>query len=160
MSNSAQRKRDAVQAAMSVASDVTEGLLDPAALEAEVIKECRQLVGKVIGPEDALWGLQVEIARGVLAAGGIPGNELAEWLAVQRQSEPEPESEQLSAEDAEALAACQRLFANDPTQGPIQRESQIEAARAIAGSGLLKLLEKAAFIDSWQAGDDELGDAE
>lgn len=73
---------------MSVASDVTEGLLDPAALEAEVIKECRQLVGKVIGPDDPVWELQCEIARGVLAAGGIPGDELAEWAAVQRQSEP------------------------------------------------------------------------
>lgn len=72
---------------MSVGRDVAEGRLSPAALEAAAVEECRQLVGQVIGPDDALWGLQLEVCRGVLAAGGVPANELAEWLAVAQAAE-------------------------------------------------------------------------
>ena len=156
--NRAERRRAAVQAAMSVASEVTDGSLDPAELEAAAVAECRRLVGQVIGPDDALWGLQLEVARGVLAAGGIPAHELAEWTAVQRQAEPAVAG--LNDEDAAALAACQRLFSNDPAHGRIRRESQVAAAKAIAGSGLLEVLEQADFVDTIQAGGFELGEGE
>lgn len=47
--------------------------------------ECRELFGTVAGPGDALWELQVEVARAVLAQKGIPADELSEWFAVARQ---------------------------------------------------------------------------
>jgi hypothetical protein len=82
----ASTKRDAVAAAMSIAEDITSGVLEPEQLESEVAVACRELLGTVVGPDDQLlWPLQVQVCRGVLAAGGIPANELAEWLAVARR---------------------------------------------------------------------------
>ena len=43
------------------------------------------LFGVVAGPTDALWSLHVDIARQVLAKGGVSADELSEWLAVARQ---------------------------------------------------------------------------
>jgi hypothetical protein len=77
-------KRDAVESAMSIAADVTAGTLDPANLESEVIAAARDLVGTVVGEGDPLWPLQLQIARGVLAAGGLSGDEVSEWLSVAR----------------------------------------------------------------------------
>lgn len=76
---------DVITAAMSVARDAAEGKLDPADLEAAAVQECRTLLGTVTGPDDPLWPLQVEVCRAVLAAGGIPADELSEWSAVARQ---------------------------------------------------------------------------
>ncbi|MDA4108159.1 flagellar hook-length control protein [Mycolicibacterium holsaticum] len=73
---------DTIKAAMSVARDVAEGRLDPAALDAAVADECRALFGVVAGPADPLWSLHVDVARQVLALGGVPANELSEWAAV------------------------------------------------------------------------------
>jgi hypothetical protein len=90
-------KRDAVDAAMSVAQDIAEGRLAPPDLEQQAVADLRALAGQVIGPDDPVWELQVEIARGVLAAGGIAADELSEWLAVERQragealSQPDPD---------------------------------------------------------------------
>lgn len=78
-------KRHAVDAAMSVAQDVAAGKLSAAVLDADAALEARNLFGRVVGPEDPLWPLQADVARQVIAAGGIPANELAEWLAVQRR---------------------------------------------------------------------------
>jgi hypothetical protein len=77
-----------IKAAMSVAKDVAEGRLLPSSLAAAALEECRTLTSAVVGPNDPLWPLQTEIARQVIAAGGIPANELQEWLAVQRAREP------------------------------------------------------------------------
>lgn len=76
---------DAIKAAASIARDVADGRLTPADLEHQAVAELHQLVGEVVGHGDPVWPLQVQIARGVLAAGGIPGDELSEWLAVARQ---------------------------------------------------------------------------
>lgn len=90
-------KRDAVDAAMSIAEDVAEGRLAPDDLEAQLETELRALVGTVVGESDPLFALHVDIARGVLAVGGVPTDELAEWLAVARHragesvSQPEPD---------------------------------------------------------------------
>jgi hypothetical protein len=81
----ASTKRDAVAAAMSIAGDLTSSALDPAELESEVTAACRELFGTVVGPDDPIWGVQVQVCRGVLAAGGIGPDELAEWLAVARR---------------------------------------------------------------------------
>jgi hypothetical protein len=57
-------KSQAVKAAMSVATDITEGRLNPADLDRVALDECRALFGRVVGPGDPLWELQVEVARG------------------------------------------------------------------------------------------------
>lgn len=78
----------AINAAMDVAADVAEGRLAPAQLTAEAVEACRELVGTVAGAEDPLWPVQLDITRQVLAAGGIPAGELAEWVAVMRTRGP------------------------------------------------------------------------
>ena len=78
-------KRDAIEAAMSVADDVAAGRLSPADLDATLVETCKALLGDVRGASDPLFDLQVDITRGVLAAGGIPAGELAEWAAVARR---------------------------------------------------------------------------
>lgn len=83
-------KRDAVDAAMTVAEQIADGRLDPSALQAQTVIELRELVGTVLGEGDPLFDLQCQIARGVLAADGIPASELAEWLAVARNRAGEP----------------------------------------------------------------------
>lgn len=79
---------DAIKAAMGVARDVAEGRLSPADLERQAAVEARAMFGTVIGPADALWGVQVEVARQVVALGGMSAAELAEWAVV--LAEPEP----------------------------------------------------------------------
>lgn len=100
----------AVDAAMSVAEDVVAGRMQPAALEAQAVTECRNLFARVAGPGDPLWELHVDVARQVLAVGGgIPANELAEWTAVTTAAEAGSAGvtsgpswiEQMLAEDAD-----------------------------------------------------------
>ena len=82
----------AVTAALAIAEDVTAGRLDVAALDAAALTECRELFGRVDGPEDPLWPLHVDVARQVLAVGGGVGvDELAEWVAVYRAQAAEAE---------------------------------------------------------------------
>lgn len=83
---------DVITAAMSIASDTADGKLSPTDLVSQAVAEMRSLVGEVVGPDDPAWSLQVDIARGVLAADGIPVDELAEWLSVARQRAGEPVS--------------------------------------------------------------------
>lgn len=82
-------KKTAVDAALVVAEDIAEGRLNAVELERAAVEECRQLVGRVIGPDDPLWSLQVDVARQCLAVGGwITADELVEWVAVYRAVEP------------------------------------------------------------------------
>lgn len=74
-----------IKAAMSVARDVAEGRLDPENIGRAAAAECRELFGVVAGPMDALWPMHLDIARQVLALGGVPADELTEWLAVARR---------------------------------------------------------------------------
>ncbi|MCX2934046.1 flagellar hook-length control protein [Mycobacterium sp. CVI_P3] len=87
-------KQDAVKAAMSIANDVTSGALDPDDLQAAAVAEVRKLFGTVIGPEDPLWPIHVQVMRDVLAVGKgcISADELAEWSAVYRAAEGPPPS--------------------------------------------------------------------
>lgn len=88
--SSRRAKESAVKAAMSIATDVTEGRLDPDVLDAQALDECRALFGRVAGPDDPLWSLHVDVARQVLmVGGGIPADELAEWAAVEKRAEDE-----------------------------------------------------------------------
>lgn len=80
-------RRQAVDAAVSVAEDIAAGRISPAELDAIVMREARAAAFTVVGPDDPLWELQVEVARGVLALDGIPVDELAEWLAVTRSAQ-------------------------------------------------------------------------
>lgn len=66
----AMTKRDAVDAALSVAQDAAEGRLDLTALQEQAVAECRALFGTVAGPGDALWGPQVEVRTQCVGAEG------------------------------------------------------------------------------------------
>lgn len=81
---------DVVTAAMALADDAAQGRLNPAQLEAQARDEVLAIAGEIVGEGDPLWEVQLGIARGVLAAGGIPTDELSEWLAVARHSAGEP----------------------------------------------------------------------
>ena len=74
--------QDVIKAAMSLARDAAAGGLSADALDAELTTACRELFGVVAGRADPLWPLQVDVARQVLAAGGLSLDELAEWIAV------------------------------------------------------------------------------
>lgn len=80
---------EVIRAAMGVARDVAEGRTQAANIEAEARDACRRLFGRVAGPGDPLWELQVDVARQVLAAGGVPVGELREWVSVWAAEEPE-----------------------------------------------------------------------
>ncbi|MBF9319831.1 hypothetical protein [Mycobacteroides chelonae] len=95
---SATTTADLIRAATSVARDVSDGKLDPATLESQLAEELRDLFGTVVGEDDPLWPLQTEVARGVLAAGGLDASELSEWAAVaHRRENPDAPSEPLNA---------------------------------------------------------------
>lgn len=86
-------KRDAINAAMSVADDVAQNKLDPSSLDAALADELRRLFGDVAEQDDSLWSLQCAVARQVIALGGISPDELAEWAAALRHREAEPPDE-------------------------------------------------------------------
>lgn len=93
MTNTQTTAGDVVTAAMSIAEDAAQGRLDPATVEAQAATELRKLFGTVVGEGDVAWPVQLDVARQVLALGGIPATELAEWLAVERQRAGEPVSQ-------------------------------------------------------------------
>ncbi|UGQ43407.1 flagellar hook-length control protein [Rhodococcus aetherivorans] len=78
---------DCVNAASDVLAEVEAGTLDPTTIESRAADACRALVGQVGTPADPLWDLHVDIARQVLAAGGLTASELSEWHAVQARRE-------------------------------------------------------------------------
>jgi hypothetical protein len=77
-------KRDAADAALSVAEDIAAGRLDPADLERELVAELSALIDCDHEPGSPLADVQVAVARRVLARGDLPADELAEWLSVAR----------------------------------------------------------------------------
>ncbi|MFD6677662.1 flagellar hook-length control protein [Rhodococcus zopfii] len=87
---------DAIKAAMSVAADLSTGSLTEADLGDLATAECRELFGTVVGPEDPLWPLHLDVARQVLARSGVPEGELTEWLAVARRARPDAETPGIS----------------------------------------------------------------
>jgi len=115
---------DIVKGAASVARDAAEGRLSPANLEAQLEAELRAVVGTVVGEGDPLFALQVEIARGVLAVGGVPADELAEWLAVARQRAGEPVTPPQSLREVVSLPSA----AHSPESGDAAPEPDAEAA--------------------------------
>lgn len=78
---------DVVNAAVDTLTAVENKALRAEDVEARLAEQMRALFGDVHGPGDPLWGLQVDVCRSVLKAGGIPATELAEWAAVQRGRE-------------------------------------------------------------------------
>lgn len=77
-------KRDAADAALSVAEDIAAGRLDPSALEAAALAELTAVIDLDPEPDSPLAALQAAVARRVLARGDVPADELAEWLSVAR----------------------------------------------------------------------------
>lgn len=84
MNRASDPRQDGIRAAMSVAKDIAAGRLDPAELASDFAQEALELFGRVVGTGDPLWPVQVDVARQVLALGGVPVDELSEWSAVAR----------------------------------------------------------------------------
>ncbi|MGW0037493.1 flagellar hook-length control protein [Gordonia sp. NPDC003376] len=82
---SAGSKAVGIKATMAVARDIADAKLDPADLTAEFVADARSLFGAVVGPDDPLWPVQLDVARQVLGLGGVSADELAEWLTVARR---------------------------------------------------------------------------
>lgn len=82
-----------VKAAMSVATEAAEGRLHPNELERQAVAELSALMLIEPEPGSDLEALQADSARRVLARGGIPADEVAEWLAVQRRRENPDEAD-------------------------------------------------------------------
>ncbi|WP_078290447.1 hypothetical protein [Mycobacterium sp. D16R24] len=145
-------KRDAVDAAMSVAEDVASGKLDPATLEQQAVAELRELVGTVVGEDDPLWDLQVQIASGVLASGGIPTDELSEWLAVARRRdgvETEPLSAPVPIPGSDTPSGAVSSVSGDHSSGNGAPDDLADVPRDV-----LREAESAAMavITSWREG--------
>lgn len=83
---------DVVNSASDVLRDVEAGTLRAADVEGRAVAVVRETVGQVVGPGDALWALHCDIARQVLGAGGIGGDELREWVAVAERREGLPKT--------------------------------------------------------------------
>ncbi|CAN3128604.1 flagellar hook-length control protein [Mycobacterium sp. smrl_JER01] len=90
---------DIIRAATSVARDAAEGRLTPADIERQAVEELSALMLIPADPGTALADLRIEVARRVLAEGGLPADEVAEWLAVQRRRE-NPNLDAVAAPDA------------------------------------------------------------
>jgi len=138
---------DAIKAASSVAREIADGKLDPAALEAEMLTELRDLFAVVVEEHDPLWPLQVDVARQVVSRGGIPTDEMAEWLAVQRRRE-NPDAEPLNAPVADtspepvssdSVEHSPENGAADDDFADVPREVIVQAERAAL-----------AVIDQWR----------
>lgn len=114
MSTAAQAKKQAALAALSVADEVAKGVITPAHLEQTAADECQVLFGQVIGPDDPLWPVQVHVAKQVLSLGGVPADELAEWLAVTRAAEPAADAVREPAWIEQALAATDAAEEEEP----------------------------------------------
>lgn len=74
--------QDAIKAATSIARDVADGKLLPTDLEAQAVTELRELFAEVIGPDDPVWPVQVDVARQAISLGALSADELREWAAV------------------------------------------------------------------------------
>ncbi|MEU7767916.1 flagellar hook-length control protein [Nocardia sp. NPDC049190] len=76
-----------VDEVMTVAGDIADGRLDPAALERRAAEACTDLMTTTFDPHGPIREAQVAVARGVLAAGWLTADEVAEWAAVLRRAE-------------------------------------------------------------------------
>jgi hypothetical protein len=81
---------DAIKAALNVARAISQGEVSAADVERSAVDRARAVFGRVIGPGDPLWGVQVEVARSAVALGALPANELAEWAVVLAARDPAP----------------------------------------------------------------------
>lgn len=80
-------RKAAADEALDLAEDLAAARVDAADLVAAAVEAARDVAGTVTGPRDPVWELQVQICRDVLALGGVPADELAEWAAVQADAE-------------------------------------------------------------------------
>ncbi|GAS90482.1 hypothetical protein [Mycolicibacterium brisbanense] len=137
-------KRDAVEAAMSLADDVAEGRLSPSDLEAQAVSELRELFGTVVGEGDPLWELHANVARQAVGLGALSADELTEWAAVMRRraGEPlepsgphdDPLPAQSLASEAESHDSGDAEAADDAEPAPLQGVSIVTALAALASA--------------------------
>lgn len=114
--------KDVVEAAMAVAQDAAEGKLDPSTLDAALADELREAFGDVVGGDDRLWQLQLDVARRVIALGGISADELSEWAAALRYRDGEPSTAPDAHDDPSGLRST----------GSVELSAQSDALDAIA----------------------------
>lgn len=106
-------KRDAIDAALSVADDVAHGRVDPAALQQQAVTELREMFGSVVGEGDPLWTLHADVARQAVSLGALSADELSEWAAVMRHrageavEPPAPRDDPLPAVSAASVDQSQ-----------------------------------------------------
>ncbi|OBF56721.1 flagellar hook-length control protein [Mycobacterium sp. 852002-53434_SCH5985345] len=115
---------DAIRAAASVARDVADGKLNPADLEAQTAAELRQLFGAVIGEDDVAWPVQLDVCRQVLALGGVPADELSEWLAVARHRAGQPEQPGVADAEQHVVADAEQHVVSDAEQDVVSEPEQ------------------------------------
>lgn len=124
MTSTQNAEANIVTAAMSVARDAAEGRLSSAQLDAALADELREAFGDVVGDGDSLWQLQLDVARRVIALGGISADELSEWAAALRydDDDDEPSSEPDAHDDPSELRST----------GSVELSAQSDALDAIA----------------------------
>lgn len=134
-STSTSTSEGVVKAAMSIARDAAEGKLDPARLDERLADELGRLFSDVVGQDDSLWPLQLDVARQVIALGGVPADELNEWAAALRHRDAEPSSEPQPYDDApEAVSSLSvDLIAQD--DDPLDADANVETQPAAAEPG-------------------------
>ncbi|MCV7223633.1 flagellar hook-length control protein [Mycolicibacterium elephantis] len=148
MTRTVNNEADIVTAAMSVARDAAEGKIDPAALEQQAVTELGRLFSDVVGQDDPLWPLQLDVARQVLALGGVSADELNEWAAALRHRDAEPSSTADPATDppeavsavSEALSPESDALDADPDvdidqPGDVETQPALDASRTDDGCG-------------------------
>lgn len=122
---------DVIKAATGIARDAAEGRLSPEQLDQAVALECRQLFATVMGGDDPLFAVQVDVARQVLAVGGIPATEVAEWTAVlKRRSEavePTDGTETPDGPDVPADAGLSASATHSPGSGDADAETETDS---------------------------------
>lgn len=80
--SSATTRKAAALAALDLSQEIHDGKISVANIEAEMVDAARSLFAIVAGPNDPLFDLQRDVARQVIAAGGLTADELREWVAV------------------------------------------------------------------------------
>lgn len=105
---------DVVESAYAVLGELTGGTLSGAAVELRAVETCRQMVGTVAGPDDPLWSVQLDIARQVLGLGGVPADELTEWLSAARSRENPAGAEDCPSASVSSLTEAHGLGNGGP----------------------------------------------
>lgn len=153
-------KRDAVNAAMTVAEDIAEGRLNPAALQQQAVTELREQFGTVIGDGDALWALHADVARQAVGLGALSPDELREWAAVlDRRTGPavEPSAPHDDLSPVESAASVDESQPEPTDDGDDAASGDLSAALSLLTSRSIEQRAKDADPAPQRRADDDGG---